>query len=586
MNKIQSDIIKYLYLFGYSNQREISSKIKYSLGTVNKNLKILIENGFVDKNYKISKKTIELIEKNKPRNAIILADNFEAKSVISKDFIPNCLLKINGEIMIERIINQLKQMGINEICIITGFMKEKFEYLIDEFSVELIYNKNYKKMNSIYSLNLVDFKIDNTYIIPSNVWCYENPFSDFEISSWYMVTDKMDSNSNICVNKNNEISTVKKVGHGNKKIGISYICNNDYLFLINNLRLYLKKVGYYKFSWEETLKFNKKYHIQANIISDNSVFVVDTYEQFKDLNTNANELNIIEINTICSVFDVNRSNIKNIVQLKKGMTNKSFIFSIFDKKYIMRVPGVGTDKFIDRENEYCVYKVIKNFNLSDEVIYIDSQMGYKITKYITGARTCDSNSYDDLKICMKKLKELHNLNLKVKHEFKILEEINKYERFFNGVSMYKDYINVKNNIIKLNDFVRKIPKKMVLSHVDSIADNFLIDGNKVYLIDWEYSAMCDPHIDLAMFCIYSYFDLNKINEIIDIYFENKCEQLIRVKIYCYVAMCGLLWSNWCEYKMRLGVNFGEYSVIQYRYAKKFYKIACEEINKLEGMNNE
>ena len=44
----------------------------------------------------------------------------------------------------------------------------------------------------------------------------------------------------------------------------------------------------------------------------------------------------------------------------------------------------------------------------------------------------------------------------------------------------------------------------------------------------------------------------------------------------YVAACGLLWSNWCEFKHNLGVEFGEYSLRQYRYAKDYYKY-CREL---------
>lgn len=55
----------------------------------------------------------------------------------------------------------------------------------------------------------------------------------------------------------------------------------------------------------------------------------------------------------------------------------------------------------------------------------------------------------------------------------------------------------------------------------------------------------------------------------------------RIKIYCYIAACGLLWSNWCEYKRNLGVEFGEYSLRQYRYAKDYYRIVQDELKKLE-----
>ena len=57
------------------------------------------------------------------------------------------------------------------------------------------------------------------------------------------------------------------------------------------------------------------------------------------------------------------------------------------------------------------------------------------------------------------------------------------------------------------------------------------------------------------------------------------------KIYAYIAACGLLWSNWCEYKLLLGVEFGEYSLRQYRYAKDYYRYAAEMIREMEVDRN-
>ena len=65
------------------------------------------------------------------------------------------------------------------------------------------------------------------------------------------------------------------------------------------------------------------------------------------------------------------------------------------------------------------------------------------------------------------------------------------------------------------------------------------------------------------------------------YFEGNCDDRTRIKIYCYIAVCGLLWSNWCEYKRKLGVEFGEYSLRQYRYAKDYYKIVQQELGEEE-----
>ena len=77
--------------------------------------------------------------------------------------------------------------------------------------------------------------------------------------------------------------------------------------------------------------------------------------------------------------------------------------------------------------------------------------------------------------------------------------------------------------------------------------------------------------------IYSFYSREQIDRLIDIYFRGNCPEEVRTKIYCYVSVCGLLWSNWCEYKRNLGVDFGEYSLRQYRYAKEFYKIASSRM---------
>ena len=68
-----------------------------------------------------------------------------------------------------------------------------------------------------------------------------------------------------------------------------------------------------------------------------------------------------------------------------------------------------------------------------------------------------------------------------------------------------------------------------------------------------------------------------LKKLIDAYFDGQCKDLVRIKIYAYIAICGLLWSNWCEYKRNLGVEFGEYSLKQYRYAKEYYHIVKEAL---------
>ena len=265
------------------------------------------------------------------------------------------------------------------------------------------------------------------------------------------------------------------------------------------------------------------------------------------------------------------------------MTNRSFLFSTGGKKYIMRIPGEGTAKLINRRQEADVYMKVSGKGICDDIAYINPDNGYKITRFIDGARVCDPKNKDDLRKCMKKLRKFHELKLRVDHEFDIFDKIGFYESLWNGEdSVFRDYKETKKNVFSLKRFIDENVGEKVLSHIDAVPDNFLFSGDgqetDLRLIDWEYAAMQDPHVDIAMFCIYSFYDKKQIDELIDIYFDGECDRNTRIKIYCYISAAGLLWSNWCEYKRTLGVEFGEYSLKQYRYAKEYYKIVQEELN--------
>ena len=119
---------------------------------------------------------------------------------------------------------------------------------------------------------------------------------------------------------------------------------------------------------------------------------------------------------------------------------------------------------------------------------------------------------------------------------------------------------------------------MSLTHIDAVPDNFLFcpqpDGEeKILLIDWEYAGMQDQDVDLAMFCIYALYDRVQVDALIEAYYTEGCPEETYLKVYGYIAVCGLLWSNWCEFKRCEGVEFGEYSLRQYRYAKDYARLA-------------
>lgn len=122
-------------------QREMAQKLDVSLGTVNSLVKECVGRGLiaedgpdnVSRKWKILEEGRKLLEPYKVDGALIIAAGFGSRFVPLTFETPKGLLEVFGERMIERQIRQLHEAGIRDITIAVGYLKEKFEYLIDKY---------------------------------------------------------------------------------------------------------------------------------------------------------------------------------------------------------------------------------------------------------------------------------------------------------------------------------------------------------------------------------------------------------------------------------------------------------------------
>ena len=581
MNVQELDILNAIRKNPKVNQREIANQSGYSLGFVNRVVKELQEEKWLSPTGELSKKAKTFIKENQPQRAIILAAGFGMRMVPINTEIPKGLMEVKGEVLIERMIRHLHEVGITDIQVVVGFMKERYEYLIDEFQVKLVVNSEYHVKNNLHSLSKVKSSLDKTYIIPCDIWSEENPFSDFEPYSWYMVTNEQSIESTVRVNRKRELVMIDETEEGNQMIGLSYVMGEEATLIQEKLQEFSKKSSYDHEFWECTLQDKNKWIIPSKVVNSKQLIEINTYEQLREIDGNSANLQTDAISIIQDCFNVEVDEIKNITVLKKGMTNRSFLFECQNQKYIMRIPGEGTDHLINRKEEADVYQALENRQICDDVLYMNPDNGYKITAYLEDATNCDAENWDEVEACMTKLREFHELNLKVDHRFDIFGQIDFYESLWNGEKSYfKDYETTKTAIFELKKWIDTLEKNETLVHIDAVPDNFLFTKDGIRIIDWEYAGMQDPHVDIAMFCIYSLYSREQVDHLIDLYFKGDVSPIIRTKIYAYIASAGLLWSNWCEYKRSLGIDFGEYSLCQYRYAKEYSKLV---LSTLEGL---
>ncbi len=153
-------------------QSQLAKELRLSIGTINKDIKELQKNGFLDEKGQITKLGNQELENTEVKNAIILAAGWGSRMTPVTDHCPKPLVKLHGKPMIETTIETLQRRGIKDITIVVGKLKEKFEYLIHKYNVELVYNKDWNKKDTIGSIAMVSGKLSNTIILEgdSPIW--------------------------------------------------------------------------------------------------------------------------------------------------------------------------------------------------------------------------------------------------------------------------------------------------------------------------------------------------------------------------------------------------------------------------------
>lgn len=597
-----------------ATQRELASMLEVSLGTVNTLIKECMASSYLvtspEGNYQLTEAGMTFLEPFRVDAALIIAAGFGSRFVPLTFETPKGLLEVFGERMIERQIKQLHAVGITDITIVVGYLKEKFEYLIDKYGVKLLYNPEYSCKNTlatVYHAKEV-LRGRNVYLLSSDNWMRDNMFHTYECFGWYSSVFMDGPTSEWCLsfNKKGHITGSSIGGHDSWVMyGPVFFSKTFSQQFLPVLESYYQIGGTEQFYWEQVytdmLDGKAKHRIlnaglplpeilvsksleldmAINRQPDHQVYEFENLEELRLFDPKyQNKSNNKAMELVSQVFQVPESEIHNIRCLKSGMTNQSFLFQVQGKQYLCRIPGPGTEALINRKQEKEVYDTVASLGITEHILYFNGDTGYKISEYYEGSRNADPENPEEMKRCMALLNRLHGSGLHVNHDFDIQERIQFYEQLClaYGSIPFDDYEMVSEWMEELLELLSKQKREKVLSHIDSVADNFLFlpDGS-IRLIDWEYSGMCDPLIDVAMCAIYSYYSLDQAYDLLCSYLDREPTVKEQLILYSYMALGGFLWALWAVYKSNIGQEFGEYTIVMYRYAKTCYRKVISDI---------
>lgn len=593
----------------FINQRKLSSKSGLSIDGVNIIIKELEEKGYINVNrenrksiYQMTKKGIESlekqiqIEKNKKINihqeeqrkvtqAVILAAG--RKEEFGK---PVGFLEINEKLIIDRFMDILLENGIEKVVIVTGYKSGYYEeYAKNKNNIVLVKNEKYKWTGTMTSLSLVKDVIDDDFLLLENDMVFEERAIKEILKSKHkdcmIITSESGSGDEALVEiRDGYVYRMSKDIHQFNKIdgemiGISKISYEVFEKMLEQFKHNINPYLNYEYM---LMDIGREYKIGYHKIDDlvwSEIDSIDHYDRFihRTYNKLLRKEQEIKISTIkdklIKILEVDNDDIKEIFPAG-GMTNNNYLVNITGDKYILRMPGNGTESMINRVNEKHNSTLANQIDLDTEILYFDEVSGIKISKLIEDAETINyqtAKREENMELIASTLRKLHNSGIEFKNEFNVFKEVEKYEYLLEKAKgkNFDDYKEVRDKVMNLENELEILGIDLRPCHNDTVPENFIKGKDSIYLIDWEYSGINDPMWDLAAHIIECDFDEDEEELFLQKYFNTDyVEDKYKRKILIYKICQDFLWSLWTNIKEAKGDDFGSYGIDRYNRAKE------------------
>lgn len=229
-----------------------------------------------------------------------------------------------------------------------------------------------------------------------------------------------------------------------------------------------------------------------------------------------------------------------------GLTNRVYRVG----GYCLRLPGRGTEEYIDRANEAVAAREAARAGVSPEVIHADTRTGIMVTRFIDGAVTMSPAAFRSRRGAPARaagaFRRLHASGAVFPFRFELFAMIDDYLGILatKDVSLPEGYHDVVLEAGAIRAALNAHPLPLAPCHCDPLCENFLDTGAVMWIVDWEYSGMNDPMWDLGDLSVEAQFDEAQEEEMLRAYFGGEPSARDRGRMVLYKAMCDLLWTLW------------------------------------------
>lgn len=233
-----------------------------------------------------------------------------------------------------------------------------------------------------------------------------------------------------------------------------------------------------------------------------------------------------------------------------GLTNLVYRVEIDEASVIVRIPGDGTEDYIDRAVEAHNARAAARSGVSPEVLFANPETGLMIFRTVPNIETMTpelfSTRVGSPARAGKALSKLHNSGEVFEFRFELFAMIDDYLEILShrDVDLPDGYHDVVAAAEPIKEVLAAANLPLAPCHCDPLCENFLDDGTIMWIVDWEYSGMNDPLWDVGDLSVEAGMTVAQDAELMEAYFGRAPTAAETGRMVIYKAMCDLLWTLW------------------------------------------
>ncbi len=232
-----------------------------------------------------------------------------------------------------------------------------------------------------------------------------------------------------------------------------------------------------------------------------------------------------------------------------GLTNIVWRVDLHGGPVVLRLPGAGTEAYIDREVEAHNSRVAAGVGVSPEVLWCDPSSGVLLTRHVEGV-TMTPELFRARPgapgRAARAFRRLHSSGGVFRFRFEVFAMIDEYLGVLSGLGtdLPEGYHAVVAEAGTVRAAMAAHPVELAPCHCDPLCENFLDTGERMWIVDWEYSGMNDPLWDLGDLSVEAGFGPAEDREMLEAWCGGPPTPAQAGRMVLHKAMCDLLWTLW------------------------------------------